>query len=1022
MKMRVLQVLILLILPLADLLAQCTGTPYTPNVTIATATGASNGCSSTAFGLVSNVTGSAAGTVTYQWFLDGVLLPGATSQVYNYPGGNVGDSVTCVIYDTNPCATVATDTSNFFIINIQSVTPAIAISTSTNTICAGANVLFISAASSTGSSPTRQWYKNGILIPGATSNSYSTTTLTNGDVISAIMVSSLSTCITKQSDTSNFITMTVNPSVVPNINISSPNAAGCSGGNITFSSAISNGGTSPTYSWRVNGVQVGTGNSYASTSLVNGDVVTCILTSNAFCAIPNKDTAATITVNISPIVTPSVVISVDQNPVCASSNINFTAVPTNGGTAPTYSWRVNGVPVVGATSDTWSTAFLNNGDVVTCVLFTSEPCATTGAAVSNSIAMNTTFAFTPSVSISAAPSNIVCAGIAQTFTATWAYGGTNPTFQWKVNGIIQAGVTGNVFSPAAGTINTGSLVQCVLTSDYPCVTAATASSNNVPVIIKPLVTPTVSAFATDDTICIGENVFFTSAATIAGSSPIYQWKLNGTNVGTNATLYNTSNFTLGTNTVTVNMTSNSNQCLSDNPVNSANVIVYVKPLVKPQVSLSASANNVCFGTPITFNTTDVNAGNAPSYNWLINGVSVASGAADSLVSFNLFNGDVVQVVLSSNEDCVNPMDTGSNSITMQIKPLVLPTISITSDTNAVCDENTIVFSIVSESNQGTTPTYQWQVNGINMANATGNTYTTDSLLNGDLVTVLMTSSVECPSPKTVASNPVNILIYPPATPNVNIASSDTDICIATNILFTTTLVDEGSAPQFKWFWNGLQHGANANAYSNILLEDLDFVYCVMTSNAPCLTKESDTSNTIIMKVDDNVSPTLTISQSVSSAGVGAPINYTASTPVLPPYTIQWYRNGSVVTTTSGNVWSTTVATVSDSVYGVIVGFKGCYLANSATSNGLKLSPANITNTAPINFGIYPNPTDGLLQLSGVQKGDKLSVYDMSGKLIHASTIVTDLQGTLDMSSYASGIYQVKFVRNEQVWMARVSRK
>ncbi len=62
----------------------------------------------------------------------------------------------------------------------------------------------------------------------------------------------------------------------------------------------------------------------------------------------------------------------------------FTAVPTNGGTAPVYQWKKNGTNV-GISSATYTDAGLNNGDIITCILTSNATCPTNNPDTSNGI-------------------------------------------------------------------------------------------------------------------------------------------------------------------------------------------------------------------------------------------------------------------------------------------------------------------------------------------------------------------------------------------------------------------------------------------------------------------------------------------------------------------------------------------------------------------------------------------------------------------------------------------------------------
>src|SRR5436189_6090561 len=165
-----------------------------------------------------------------------------------------------------------------------------------------------------------------------------------------------------------------------------------------------NGGTTPTYQWQVNGVNAGTNSpTFTSSSLVNNDQVTVMMTSNASCTTTLTGTSNVITITTSS-VTPSVSINASSTSICAGSSITFTATPTNGGTTPTYQWQVNGVNA-GTNSTTFTSSSLANNDQVTAMMTSNASCATTSTATSNVITI-TTSSVTPSVTMNAPTTSI----------------------------------------------------------------------------------------------------------------------------------------------------------------------------------------------------------------------------------------------------------------------------------------------------------------------------------------------------------------------------------------------------------------------------------------------------------------------------------------------------------------------------------------------------------------------------------------------------------------------------------------
>lgn len=77
-------------------------------------------------------------------------------------------------------------------------------------------------------------------------------------------------------------------------------------------------------------------------------------------------------------------ITATPDPVCEGSEVTFTATGTNIGATPGYAWYLNNVLVDDATGSTYTYTPVN-GDVVYCIISSSEPCASPNPAQSNSI-------------------------------------------------------------------------------------------------------------------------------------------------------------------------------------------------------------------------------------------------------------------------------------------------------------------------------------------------------------------------------------------------------------------------------------------------------------------------------------------------------------------------------------------------------------------------------------------------------------------------------------------------------------
>ena len=209
-----------------------------------------------------------------QWYKDGVAIGGATGTTYSVTLGG-----TYTVRAGNGTGCFATSSNNAVVsVGVPPTTPTVSIGGPT-TFCAGGSVAFTSSAFS-----NNQWLKNGVLIPGATSQTY----YANTSGFYKVQASN-NGCVVYSDSTQ----VVVNPNVSPSISIVASTNFVPLGTPITFTATPIYGGANPQYSFTVNSVvvQTGSSNTYTTSSLTNGQYVYCIMTSNAACVSPNNATS-----------------------------------------------------------------------------------------------------------------------------------------------------------------------------------------------------------------------------------------------------------------------------------------------------------------------------------------------------------------------------------------------------------------------------------------------------------------------------------------------------------------------------------------------------------------------------------------------------------------------------------------------------------------------------------------------------------------------------------------------------------
>ena len=645
---------------------------------------------------------------------------------------------------------IGTDNGIDLTIN-QNVTASVNAFANIVTICTGAQVDFTATPTNGGATPAYQWQINGTPVIGSTNANYSTTTLNDQDVVTVVMTSSAA-CVNGSPDTSNSVTITVNSTSPAGVTISaSPSTTICAGDQVDFTATGTNSGPAPLYQWQVNGGNIGTNSStYTTTTLNNGDIVTCIMTSSNVCATNNPANSNSITITVNTVSPAGVSISATSTTICPGDPVTFTATPTNGGANPTYQWTINGTNT-GPNSATFTTSGLNSGDVVDVTMNSSSSCATGSPVTSNQLTITVSSTVSASVVIIASSSTI-CSGQQVDFTASPTNGGIAPTYQWQINGTNVVGATNSTYS--SSSLGNGDIVTCVMTSNASCVTGSPATSNSINVTVNPTVNTAINIISSSSVICSGTQVDFSASTSGGGNSPIFQWQINGSNVGTNDSTF--SSTTLNNNDVITCILTSSEPCANISPITSLPVTITVTPSVVASITIVASNDTICSGDQVDFTAVPVNGGTLPSYQWQINGVNAGTNSS-TFSSTTLNDNDVVTCILTSNANCATNSPATSNPISITVITSSVATVSISTSATTVCPGVATDFSAVGV-NGGTAPIYDWILNGT--STGVGGTSYTGTFVNGDVISCVMTSNAQCVTSNPATSNQITLTVLP----------------------------------------------------------------------------------------------------------------------------------------------------------------------------------------------------------------------------------------------------------------------
>lgn len=672
----------------------------------------------------------------------------------------------------------------------------------------------------------------------------------------------------------------------------------------------------------------------------------------------------------------SVTIVSSRDSACSGQAITFIATPVNGGNSPSYQWMVNSTNV-GEGGNTFGSASLQDGAEVKVTMTSNNTCASNPIATSNTIKMGVKERLTSTVTIKAV-SSTECSSLPLMFEATPSNGGISPQYLWLKNGNYTGDGEDNRFNFTS--LQNGDQVEVKMSvagESGVCYGGNHIGSNvitiggNNPLDPKISTSPSVTISIPSTNICVGDNLTFTAYPVNGGTSPTYQWQVNGVNAGNNTATFTSDQLKPG-DAIKAILTGNA-PCAIATPAISNTITLTGSTPVTPAVSITASATSICAGKAVTFTATPVNEGSAPRFEWYINGASIGANSS-TLTYTGLKDNDKVTVVLTSSVGCKTAATATSEPITITVSPMAKPQITITASATDICPDTKVYFTATTV-HGGPTPQILWS------DGTRGPEMSSSYLKDGDEVYAHLTTSLTTCVADTdmgVMSNKIRMRVTNSVVPAVTIVASKNDICTGTNVTFTATPTNGGSAPAYQWQVNGANAGTNAAGFSSASLSNGAIVKVLLTSSLACASKDPVSSNAVTMIVSASVTPSVTISGNTtldenSSSLISATVTNGGSTPA-------WYWQDSTgahgwqdVPGASGASVNYKPLETGDKLRVRVVSNASCLVRNTAIS-----TPLTFIVNVPNGGKIAPNPVQNMLNIGELSLDDQWETAEIAG--------------------------------------------
>ena len=478
--------------------------------------------------------------------------------------------------------------------------------------------------------------------------------------------------------------------------------------------------------------------------------------------------------------------------------------------------------------------------------------------------------------------------------------------------------------------------------------AYTGADNGFDITIDGAAPSAVISAAGPTEFCGGGSVTLT-AEPIAGS---YQWRLDGTDIdgadGSSFEATASGDYTLAV----------TNACGAD-----SSEAITVTVGAAPEYAFDQPAYLSCDGSPLTITAIDNSGQTDLVYEWFLNDLVLSGEDGSTLLAAEAGNYSL------SVTNTVTGCSYSAAAVEVAINQISTPVVSADGPLS-FCPGGSVNLSV--EEVPGVS--YQWSVDGAAIDGASGPGL---AVATAGSYTVAGTSS-GCSSASSAA-----VVVTIEAAPDTAVitAIDGTAFCSGGSVT-----LDAGNDPDlsYQWSLNGTELDGETGAQ---LVASAPGDYTVTVSTGAGCSATSTT--TAIMENPLPAQPVITqVGDQLTTTGDG---------------TFQWLFAGNAI----DGATDTTYLPAENGNYNVtITDANGC----SSTSDAFAYISTGIVQHGGEGFGLYPNPTSGLvwLKLPALASGARINVLDATGRTVIDRSI-TSGNTTLELQDQQAGLYFVRLL-------------